>query len=82
MMFFLALYGQWGALKGLWLWAIWHGICVLMYRRDPQFWAILWDKEWSNPWPSKLYAAPGICAVKVPIEASVSVRGEAGVYED
>ena len=60
MMGFLALYGQWGALKGVWLWALWHGICVLMYRRDPQYWAILWDKEW---------------VVSVAIEASRQRRG-------
>ena len=80
MMVFLALYGQWNALKGVWVWALWHGICVLMYRRDPQYWAILWDKEWKYPWPVKLYAAPGVCAPAVPIEASCPVRGEAGAY--
>ncbi len=82
MLCFLALYGQWGALKGLWLCAIWHGIAVLMFRRDPQYWAIFWQKVWVYPWPVKLYAAPGVCARKVPIEASCPVRGEAGLYGD
>ena len=77
---FVALYGQWAALKGLWLCGLWHGICVLMYRRDPQYWAILWQKTWVYPWPPKLYPAGSVNAKRVPIQASVPVRGEAGVY--
>lgn len=80
LMIYIALCGSWWALKGIWLWPLWHGIAVLMFRRDPQYWSIMWRREWSFPWPSKLYAAPGICAPAVPFEASVPVRGEVGVY--
>lgn len=76
----IALYGQWAALYGLPLWGIWHGIGVLMYRRDPQYWLILWRKEWGYPLPSYLAPAPGVCAPEMPVEPSVPVRGEAGAY--
>ena len=80
MMGFIALYGQWAALYGLPIWFAWHGIAVLMFRRDPQYWMIMWRKEWQYRLPSVLYPAPGVIAPMVPIEASVPVRGEAGLY--
>lgn len=80
MMGFSALSGQWNTLYGVIIWAIWHGIAVLMYRRDPQYWAIMWRKEWQYRLPSVLYPAPGVIAPRVPVEASVPVRGEAGLY--
>lgn len=79
-MFFSALSGKWKALYGIPFWVLWHGYAVLMYRRDPQYWAIMWDKEWKYRWPSYLAPAPGVVAKPVPIEPSVPVRGEAGVY--
>lgn len=79
-LFVVALYGQWAALKGLWLCGLWHALCVLMYRRDPQFWSILWDKEYRYPWPMKLAPAPEVRAPLVPLEASVPVRAEGGAY--
>ncbi len=80
MMGFIALYGQPKALYGIVGWVLWHAIWVLAFRRDPQYWAIMWRKEWQYPLPSKLYPAPGILAPQVPVEASVPVRGEAGLY--
>ena len=50
-MFASALYGQWKSLYGIPLWLAWHELCVLMYRRDPQYWDIIWDCEWTYPWP-------------------------------
>ena len=74
-----ALYGQWKSLYGIPIWALWHGICVLMFRRDPQYWELMWESEWSYRWPEYLAPAPGVRAPVVVVQASVPVRAEAGV---
>lgn len=75
-----ALYGQWKSLYGIPLWAAWHGICVLMFRRDPQYWELVWENEWHHRWPPYLAPAPGVSAPAVALQASVPFRAEAGVY--
>lgn len=82
LMLYSAIAGQWKALYGIPIWGIYHGILMLMYRYDPQYWEIMWEKEWRNPWPSFLAAAPGVVAKPVAMEPSVPVRGEAGAYGD
>ena len=75
-----ALYGQWKSLYGIPVWAAWHGICVVMYRRDPQYWEIVKDCEWWNRWPVYLAPAEEVGAKPVKLEASVPFRGVAGTY--
>ena len=70
----LALYGQPKMLYGLWLSGVWYLIAVLMYRRDPQYWEIMWTKEWYDPWPSSLYPAPSVTAPVVALPPSSLVR--------
>jgi len=77
MMCFLALYGYSKALYGVPLWFPWHGYWVWAFKRDPQYWDILirwWFVYW---WPATLYAAEGVMAPDVKIEASVPFRAEA-----
>lgn len=73
-----AFYGQWKSLYGIPFWAAWHGYCVLMFRRDPQYWELQWENEWHYRWPAYLAPAPGIYARAVPVQASVPVRAVAG----
>jgi hypothetical protein len=75
-----ALYGQWKSLYGIPFWVAWHAICVLMYRRDPQWWELAWENEWHHPWPTYLAPAPGVSAPAVVLQASVPVRAVTGTH--
>ena len=77
-----ALYGQWKSLYGIPLWVAWHGYCVLMWRRDPQYWEIILDCEWHYPWGDYLAPAEEVGAKPVPVQASVATRARAGSYDD
>ena len=77
---YIAMFGKWFALYGLILPLGWFMMWRVLYGRDPQFWKIMWRKEWWCPLPSVLYPAPGVIASQVELEPTVPVRGEAGLY--
>lgn len=75
LMIVTALYGEWSALYGLGLCAVWHLYWVFAAKRDPQYGAVMWRNWILFPWPNYLKAWPDIGAPEVKLEASVPVSG-------
>ena len=82
MMLFVALYGQWKALYGIPVGVLWIIIWRVLYQYDPQYFEILIQKEWRDPWPPRLYPAESVLAEEVRAPASSPYRGEAGSWGD
>jgi len=76
-MFMTAMYGQWKALYFLIFPIAWHIAWMIVFSRDPQYWAIMMRQCVWYPWPEWVQAWPGLGAKPVKIEASVPFRGEA-----